>query len=85
MSGGNAHPGSTGGHNARRLRLRCHSRAQVVDVMNDISKAAGRGKNYSVPTLEKWVANEERGQLPNLWNFEVLQLAIGKMQIFLVL
>ena len=60
----------------RRMLDDCRlSRAQVVDVMNTISKAAGRGKKYSVPTLEKWVADEERGQLPNLWDFEVLQLA----------
>ena len=56
------------------------SRAQVVDVMNDISKAAGRGRKYSVATLEKWAADEERGQLPNLWDFEVLQLATGSRQ-----
>ena len=60
----------------RRMLDGCElSRAQVVDVMNAISKSAGKGKKFSVPTLEKWVADEERGQLPDLWGFEVLQLA----------
>ena len=53
------------------------SRAQVVDQMNAISKSASKGRKHNLPTLEKWLADEERGQLPNLLDFETLQLATG--------
>ena len=55
------------------------SRAQVVDQMNAISKNAGKGRKHNLPTLEKWLADEERGQLPNLLDLETLQLATGSM------
>jgi ClpP class serine protease len=58
------------------------SRDQVVDAMNEIVKATGKGlckgsKTISLPTLEKWLADEERGQLPDLWGLHVLMLATG--------
>jgi hypothetical protein len=58
------------------------SREQVVDAMNEIVRATGKGlckgsKNISLPTLEKWLADEERGQLPDVWGLHVLMLATG--------
>lgn len=58
------------------------SRDQVVDAMNEIVRLSGKGlckgsKFISLPTLEKWLADEERGQLPELWGLHVLILATG--------
>jgi hypothetical protein len=58
------------------------SREQVVDAMNDVVRATGKGlckgsKYISMATLEKWLASEERGQLPDLWGLHVLMLATG--------
>lgn len=58
------------------------SREQVVDAMNEIVRATGKGlckgsKLIKLPTLEKWLADEERGQLPDLWGMHVLILACG--------
>lgn len=58
------------------------SRDQVVDAMNDIVRLTGKGlckgnKFISLPTLEKWLADEECGQLPELWGLHVLILATG--------
>ena len=71
-----------------KLALRCVvdksglSRAQVVDVMNEVVRATGKGlckgsKFITLPILEKWLADEERGQLPDLWGMHVLVLATG--------
>jgi hypothetical protein len=59
------------------------SRDQVVDGMNEIVRATGKGlckgsKNISLSTLEKWLADEERGQLPDVWGLHVLMLATGR-------
>jgi hypothetical protein len=45
------------------------SREQVVEDMNDVVRTTGKGlckgtKFISLATLEKWLAGEERGQLP---------------------
>ena len=58
------------------------SRDQVVDEMNRIVGLTGKGlckgcKEISRATLEKWLADEERGQLPDLWGLHVLMLATG--------
>ena len=58
------------------------SRSQVADAMNEIVRLSGKGlckgsKFISVPTLEKWLADEERGQLPDMWGLHVLMLACG--------
>jgi hypothetical protein len=58
------------------------SRDHVVDAMNEIVRATGKGlckgtKYISTATLEKWLASEERGQLPDLWGLHVLMLATG--------
>ena len=58
------------------------SRDQTVDAMNDIVRATGKGlckgnKFIKLATLEKWLADEERGQLPDLWGMHVLMLACG--------
>jgi hypothetical protein len=58
------------------------SRDHVVDAMNEIVRATGKGlckgsKYISLPTLEKWLADEERGQLPDVWGLHVLMLATG--------
>lgn len=58
------------------------SRDHVIDAMNDIVRATGKGlckgsKFISLSTLEKWLADEERGQLPDLWGLHVLVLATG--------
>lgn len=58
------------------------SRDQVVDAMNDLVRISGKGlckgsKFISLPTLEKWLADEERAQLPDLWGLHVLILATG--------
>lgn len=58
------------------------SRDHVIDAMNDIVRATGKGlckgsKFITLPTLEKWLADEERGQLPDLWGMHVLILACG--------
>jgi hypothetical protein len=58
------------------------SRDQVVDEMNRIVGLTGKGlckgsKNISRDTLEKWLADAERGQLPDLWGLHVLILATG--------
>jgi hypothetical protein len=58
------------------------SRDQVVDGMNEIVRATGKGlckgsKYISTATIEKWLASEERGQLPDLWGLHVLMLATG--------
>ena len=60
------------------------SRPQVVDAMNDIVRLTGgkglcKGSKFlSLDTFEKWLASEERGQLPDLWGLHVLMLATGK-------
>lgn len=56
------------------------SRDQVVDAMNAIVRATGKGlckgsKFITLPTLEKWLGDEPRGQLPDLWGMHVLMLA----------
>jgi len=58
------------------------SRDQVVDAMNDVVRATGKGlckgsRHISRDTLEKWLACEERGQLPDLWGLHVLIMATG--------
>ena len=58
------------------------SRDQVVDEMNRIFGLTGKGlckgsKEISRATLEKWLADAERGQLPDLWGLHVLILATG--------
>ena len=58
------------------------SREQVIDIMNDVVRATGKGlckgnKFIKLATLEKWLADEERGQLPDLWGMHVLMLACG--------
>ena len=58
------------------------SREQVVDAMNDLVRISGKGlckgsKLISLPTLEKWLADEDRGQLPDLWGLHILILATG--------
>jgi hypothetical protein len=58
------------------------SREQVVDAMNEIVRATGKGlcrgsKKIGLPTLEKWLADEERGQMPDIWGLHVLMLAAG--------
>lgn len=58
------------------------SRDHVIDAMNDIVRATGKGlckgsKFISLATLEKWLSDEERGQLPDLWGLHVLILACG--------
>lgn len=58
------------------------SRDHVIDAMNDIVRATGKGlckgsKFISLSSLEKWLADEERGQLPDLWGMHVLLLATG--------
>jgi len=58
------------------------SRDHVVDEMNRIVAFSGKGlckgsKNISVETLNKWLADVERGQLPDLWGLHVLILATG--------
>ena len=58
------------------------SRDQVVDEMNRIVGLSGKGlckgtKKISRDTLEKWLADPERGQLPDLWGLHVLMLATG--------
>lgn len=58
------------------------SREQTVDAMNDIVRATGKGlckgsKFITLSTLEKWLADEGRGQLPDLWGMHVLMLACG--------
>jgi len=58
------------------------SRDQVVDEMNRIVAVTGKGlckgsRNISLDTLEKWLADAERGQLPDLWGLHVLMLAAG--------
>jgi hypothetical protein len=58
------------------------SREQVADAMNEIVRVTGKGlckgsKNIGIATLEKWLADEERGQLPDLWGLHVLMLATG--------
>jgi hypothetical protein len=58
------------------------SREQIKDAMNEIVRATGKGlckgtKFITLPTLEKWLASEERGQLPDLWGMHVLMLATG--------
>ena len=63
----------------RMLEQSGFSRAQFVDRMNAISKGIGKGKKYTLATLEKWAADGERGQLPNLLDFEIIQLAAGSM------
>ena len=58
------------------------SREQVVDAMNAIIRTLdGKGlakgsKLISLATLEKWLADEERAQLPDLWGLHVLMLAL---------
>ena len=56
------------------------SRAQVADEMNAIARSVGRAlckgsKDISIDTLEKWLASEERGQLPDSFGLHVLMLA----------
>lgn len=56
------------------------SRDQMADAMNEIVRTSGKGlckgsRYISVPTLEKWLADDERGQLPDLWGLHVLMLA----------
>lgn len=59
------------------------SREQVVDAMNAIiamldGKGLAKGnKRMSLATLEKWLADAERAQLPDLWGLHVLMLAMG--------
>lgn len=61
------------------------SREQVVDEMNDLVRMASKGrkglckgsKYISMSVLEKWLADEERGQLPDLWGLHILLLATG--------
>ncbi len=58
------------------------SRDHIVDEMNRIVAVTGKGlckgtKNISRDTLEKWLASEERGQLPDLWGLHVLIMAAG--------
>jgi hypothetical protein len=58
------------------------SRDHIVDEMNRIASVAGKGlckgsKYITLPTLEKWLADAERGQLPDLWGMHVLILATG--------
>jgi hypothetical protein len=58
------------------------SRDQLVVDMNEIVRATGKGlckgtKYISAATLDKWLASEERGQLPDLWGLHVLMLATG--------
>lgn len=58
------------------------SREQVVDAMNNVVRSTGKGlckgiKFITLPTLEKWLADGERGQLPDLWGLHVLMLACG--------
>ena len=69
----------------RRVIEACDlSREQVVDAMNDIVRLTGgkglcKGSKYlSLATLEKWLASEERGQLPDLWGLHVFMLATGR-------
>lgn len=58
------------------------SREQVVDAMNAIirtldGKALSKGdKLISLATLEKWLGDEKRGQLPDLWGLHILMLAL---------
>lgn len=66
------------------------SRDQVIDRMNEIVRATGKGlckgsKFIKLPTLEKWLADDERGQLPDLWGMHVLILACsGNLHPFTV-
>lgn len=58
------------------------SREQLVDEMNSIVRLTGKGlckgsKFIKLATLEKWLADEERGQLPDLWGMHVLIIACG--------
>jgi hypothetical protein len=58
------------------------SRDHVIDAMNDIVRATGKGlckgsKFIKIDTLEKWLACEERAQLPDLWGLHVLMLVTG--------
>ena len=58
------------------------SRDHVVDEMNRIVSYSSKGlckgsKKISLDTLEKWLADAERGQLPDLWGLHVLLLATG--------
>lgn len=54
------------------------SREHFADAMNDYARLAGRGKEegkaplISVAKLEKLLADEERGQLPTIWEMEVM-------------
>ncbi|MDR2573463.1 MAG: hypothetical protein LBC94_03815 [Desulfovibrio sp.] len=50
--------------------------------MNEVVRATGKGlckgsKNISLSTLEKWLADEDRGQMPDVWGLHVLMLATG--------
>lgn len=61
------------------------SREQVVDEMNDLVRMANKGRKglckgskfISLSVLEKWLADEERAQLPDLWGLHILLLATG--------
>lgn len=53
-----------------------YSRAQFVDAMNEYARLADRSQGktpfISPATLDKLLSDEERGQLPTLWQLEVM-------------
>jgi len=63
------------------------SRDHFTDAMNEYARLAGRGKDegkapmMSVAKLEKLLSDEERGQLPNIWELEVMARVAGSLAV----
>lgn len=61
------------------------SRDQVVDAMNGLVRISSKGRKglckgskfISLSVLEKWLGDEDRAQLPDLWGLHILILATG--------
>ena len=59
------------------------SREQIVDRMNAIVRIADKGlckgsRFITLSVFEKWLGDEKRGELPNLYGFHILILATSK-------
>ena len=68
----------------RAVKASGHSRDHIVDAINDIIrhgdvKGVCKGSEYlSLSTFEKWLADEERGQLPSLMGLHLLMLVTSR-------
>lgn len=68
----------------RRAAAECSlSRAQIVDKMNTLAGGRaltqGNKREISQDTFDKWMADEERGQMPSGFALDVFMRAVGSL------